>query len=62
MKILLKLLLTTFLLTLGFEGMVTAFHLLNRPSDAAVYEGMAFLAGLFLLLPFALWRVWRWTL
>ena len=59
MMILLKTLVTIFLLLLGYECMVYAFHLLNRPSDAAVYEGMAFLAGLFLILPFTLWRFWR---
>ena len=41
MMILLKTLVTIFLLLLGYECMVYAFHLLNRPSDAAVYEGMA---------------------
>jgi len=34
-------------LMLLFEGMVTAFHLLNLPSNRAVLEG----AGLLLLLP-----------
>lgn len=60
--ILLKSLLTIFLLVLGYEGMVFAFHLLNRPSDLAVYEGMACLAMLGIFLPFALWRFWRWSL
>ena len=55
----LKLLATIVLLLLGFEGMVYAFHLLNLPSDRAVYEGLACLAGLFLLFPFLLWRFWR---
>ncbi len=59
MMILLKTLATIFLLLLGYECMVYACHLLNLPSDAAVYEGMAFLAGLFLFLPFRLWRFWR---
>lgn len=55
----LKTLATILILLLGYECMVYAFHLLNRPSDAAVYEGMAFLAGLFLFLPFTLCRFWR---
>ncbi len=54
-----KLLLTLFALLLGYECMVYAFHLLNRPNDMAVYEGMAVLAFLFACLPFALWRFWR---
>ena len=56
---LLKILATILILLLGYECMVYACHLLNRPSDAAVYEGMAILAGLFLFLPFTLWRSWR---
>ena len=36
-------------LMLLFEGMVTAFHLLNLPSNRAVLEG----TGLLLLLPLA---------
>lgn len=55
----LKILATIVLLLLGFECMVYAFHLLNLPSDRAVYKGMAYLAGLFLFLPFLLWRFWR---
>jgi hypothetical protein len=56
---LLKTLATILILLLGYECMVYACHLLNRPSDTAVYEGMACLAGLFLFLPFTLWRFWR---
>lgn len=59
MNFLLKLLLTIFVLLLGYECMVFAFHLLNRPSDSAVYEGTACLVVLLLFLPFALWRFWR---
>ena len=59
MKPILKILITTSLLLLGYEGMVYACHLLNLPSDKAVYEGMACLAALFVFLPFALWRFWR---
>ncbi len=59
---LIKTLLTILILLLGYECMVYAFHLLNRPSDTAVYEGMAALISLFLCLPFALWRFWRWPL
>jgi len=61
-KILFKFLLTIFLLLLGYECLVYAMHLLNRPSDTAVYEGMACLAALLIVLPFALWRFWRWSL
>jgi hypothetical protein len=58
-NLILKILVTTLLLILGYECLVYACHLLNRPSDLAVYEGMACLAGLFLVLPFTLWRFWR---
>jgi hypothetical protein len=54
-----KILITTFVLLLGFEFMVYALHLMNLPSDTAVYKGMACLAALFLCLPFALWRLWK---
>ncbi len=47
---------------LGYECLVYALRLLNRPSDTAVYEGMACLAALLIVLPFALWRFWRWSL
>ena len=59
MNLIFKILITTSLLLLGFECMVDAFHLLNLPSDTAVYEGMACLAALFLFLPFVLWRLWQ---
>ena len=39
--------------------MVAAFHLLNKPSDRAVYEGMAVLALLCTILPATLFRLWR---
>jgi hypothetical protein len=39
--------------------MVKAFHLLNEPSDRAVYVGMAILALLCILLPAVLWQLWR---
>lgn len=59
MKTLLKLFLTILILLLGYEAMVYALRLLDRPSDHAVYEGTAGLLVLFLFLPFALWRFWR---
>jgi hypothetical protein len=43
----------------GYECMVEAFRLLNEPSDRAVYQGLAILALLFLLIPVALYRLWR---
>ncbi len=39
--------------------MVGAFHLLNLPSDRAVYEGTAMLILLVVLLPFLIVRLWR---
>lgn len=59
MKTIFRVLLSLFLLVFGFEGMVKAFHLLNEPSDQALYMGMAILALLGILLPAALWQLWR---
>jgi divalent metal cation (Fe/Co/Zn/Cd) transporter len=58
-RVIVKFLVTVFLLFLGFETMVAAFHLLNKPSDRAVYEGMAVLALLCTLLPATLLYFWR---
>jgi hypothetical protein len=55
----LRVLLTFLILFVGFETMVAAFHLLNKPSDRAVYEGMAVLALLCAGLPVLLLRLWR---
>lgn len=52
-------LVSLFILFLGYESMVAAFRLLNKPSDRAVYEGMAVLALLCVFLPVALIRFWR---
>ncbi len=41
--LLLKSLSSLLVLLLMFEGMVTAFHLLNLPSDRAVLEGVCLL-------------------
>jgi len=55
----LRILLTFPIAWLGYEIMVQAFHLLNLPSDRAVYQGTAMLALLAVLLPTILWRLWR---
>jgi hypothetical protein len=55
----LRILLTILILFAGFQTMVFAFHLLNKPSDRAVYEGMAVLALLCVGLPVLLLRLWR---
>lgn len=47
------------ILLVGYESMVGAFHLLNKPSDRAVYEGTVVLVLLVTLVPFALYRLWR---
>ena len=59
MKTIVQLLLSLCLLAVGYECMVEAFHLLNEPSDRAVYTGMAILALLAVFLPVALWYLWR---
>ena len=43
MALLLRSLFSLLVLMLMFEGMVTAFHLLNLPSDRAVLEGVCLL-------------------
>jgi hypothetical protein len=50
------------LLMLLFEGMVTAFHLLNLPSNLAVIEGMLLLFLLATAGPVAFFVMWstRW--
>ncbi len=59
MKHLLKLLLTLLFLFIGYELMVYALHLLDQPSDRAVYEGTAALAALLFSLPSLLFLLWR---
>jgi divalent metal cation (Fe/Co/Zn/Cd) transporter len=58
-KTIVRILLSLFILIIGYECMVEAFHMLNEPSDRAVYMGMAILALLCIFLPLALWQVWR---
>jgi hypothetical protein len=58
-KTTLRILASLFLLTIGYESMIGAFHLLNLPSDRAVYEGTALLLLLVVALPLILVRVWR---
>jgi hypothetical protein len=55
----LKILLTLLVAFLGYEIMVQAFHLLNLPSDRAVFQGMAILALLVIFSPVIFWRLWR---
>ena len=59
MKVLVSILISSLVLILGYEGMVSAFHLLNEPSDRAVYAGTAMLVLLIVFLPVVLWRLWR---
>lgn len=59
MKIIFRVLLSFCLLLLGYECMVQAFHLLNQPSDRAVYKGIAILALLCIVLPVILWQLWK---
>jgi hypothetical protein len=54
-----RILASLLLLTIGYECMVGAFHLLNLPSDRAVYEGTAVLLLLVVFLPLVLVRLWR---
>jgi hypothetical protein len=54
-----RVVLSLFILMVGYECMVEAFHMLNEPSDRAVYQGMALLGLLCVLVPLALWQVWR---
>lgn len=59
MKTIIQILVSIFVLIIGYECMVEAFHMLNEPSDRAVYMGMAILALLCILLPTVLWQLWR---
>jgi len=59
MNTLYRILLTFPLLFLGYEIMVQAFHLLNLPSDQAVFQGLAILGLLAIFLPVILWLLWR---
>lgn len=59
MKAVTYILISSLVLILGYEWMVKAFHLLNQPSDRAVYAGMAMLVLLAVFLPVVLWRFWR---
>jgi hypothetical protein len=54
-----RILASIFLLTIGYESMVEAFHLMNLPSDRAVYEGTAMLILLVVVIPLLLFRLWR---
>ena len=44
---------------LGFELMTAAFHLLNLPSDTAVYGGIALLVCDAVVVSYATWFLWR---
>ena len=59
MKTTFRILASLFLLTIGYEILVESFHLLNLPSDRAVYEGTAVLILLVVLLPLLMVRLWR---
>ena len=59
MKVLVPILVSSLVLIFGYACMVSVFHLLNEPSDHAVYAGMAMLVLLVVFLPVVLWRLWR---
>lgn len=59
MKVLVPILVSSLVLIFGYACMVSAFHLLNEPSDHAVYAGMAMLVLLVVFLPVVLWGLWR---
>lgn len=62
MYVAIKSLLSFLALMLLFEGMVTAFHLLNLPSNRAVVEGVCLLLLLVWIGVFAFRGIWnrRW--
>jgi len=47
------------ILFVGYEFMVEAFHMLNQPSDRAVYMGTAVLGLLCVFVPMLLVQIWR---
>ena len=58
-RITIRLLFFLLVAVLGFELMTTAFHLLNQPSDKAVYGGMVLLVCDAVVVCCATWFLWR---
>lgn len=59
MKTTFRVVVSLLILFVGYESMVEAFHLLNQPSDRAVYVGTAMLVSLCVFVPMLLLLVWR---
>ena len=59
MHVAIKSLLSCLVLMLLFEGMVTAFHLLNLPSNRAVLEGISLLLLLAIGGLIAFFGIWK---
>ena len=59
MKLYVKVLTSLLVMMLLFEGMVTAFHLLNLPSNLAVLGGVCLLMALSLAGAVAFRTIWR---
>lgn len=43
----------------AYLALLQAFHLLNQPSDRALYSGLAIIFGLLLLIPIIVREIWR---
>jgi hypothetical protein len=44
---------------IAYLALLQAFHLLNQPSDRALYSGLAIIFGLLLLIPIIVREIWR---
>jgi hypothetical protein len=54
-----KCVLTGACLLAGYALLLKSFRLMNLPSDRSLYSGLAIVAALLVLVPAALWTIWR---
>ena len=50
---------TDICLVAAYPPLVWGLGMMNRPSDRALYEGLAVILGLLVALPAILWSMWR---
>jgi hypothetical protein len=54
-----KCVLTGACLLAGYALMLRGFRLMNLPSDRSLYSGLAIVLVLLVVVPAALWAIWR---
>lgn len=59
MKTYAKCVLTGICLVAAYPPLVWGLGMMNRPSDRALYAGLAVVLGLLAVVPGALWLIWR---